>query len=365
MRPLCSPPRDLRRRASRPAGLASAAALAIATLVCPAQARAFCREVTTSPPKAYDPAANGCFTGSGESLPTLFWRNQCVGYSLQRNASRQVSLADATRVAEEAFAAWSGASCAQGGSPSILPSAFPAVSCNAVPSQEHNNPIIFHDDSWPYSDSSNAIGFTTLTVDLTTGDILGATIEINSANFTIVADPPAPTGAYDLASILTHEAGHFLGLAHSASASAVMNAFYKPGSNVLSADDVAGICAIYSPDGSRSTQNGSVAGMTCDPQPPEGFTDGCGALDAGSAVGFGGPPTTGDGQATSDGGGPATCTFNVLSCAVGAVGSRAPSSGAGLLVVVLAGGGIVRRSRRGKSPESTCALQRSYFFSFS
>jgi hypothetical protein len=346
MRLPSSPPRDLRRRASRGAGLASGAALAIAAPVWPAQAGAFCREVTASPPKAYDPAADGCFTGSGDSLPTLFWRNQCVGYSLQRNASRQVSLADATRVAGDAFAAWSGASCAQGGNPSILPSAFPAVSCDAVPSQEHNNPIIFHDDSWPYSDSANAIGFTTLTVDLTTGDILGAAIEINSANFTIVADPPAPTGAYDLASILTHEAGHFLGLAHSASESAVMYAFYKPGSTVLSADDAAGICAIYSPDGSRSTQNGAVAGMTCHPQPPEGFTDGCGSLDAGSSVGSGGPPTTDDGQAPADGGRPATCTFNVLSCAVNAVGARGRSRGAGLLVLVLVAGGVVRRSRR-------------------
>jgi Matrixin len=354
MRRPSSSPRDPRRPASRRAGVASAtalAAVAISALLWPSRARAFCREVTASPPKGYDPAADGCFTGSGGGLPTLFWRNQCVGYSLQRDASRQVSLADATRVAGDAFAAWSGASCAQGGNPSVLPSAFPPVSCDAVPSQEHNNPIIFHDDSWPYSDGANAIGFTTLTVDLTTGDILGAAIEINSANFTIVADPPAPTGAYDLESILTHEAGHFLGLAHSASPGAVMYAFYRPGSTVLSADDVAGICAIYSPDGSRSTQGGAVAGMTCNPQPPEGFTDGCGALDGGSAVGSGGPPTQppGDGQPTTDGGDPLTCTFNVLSCAVNAVGANGEAGGVGLPVLVFVAGGIARRSRRADS----------------
>jgi hypothetical protein len=332
---------------SRSAGARTGAILGIlggglATMSWAGHAGAYCREVTASPPAGYDPAQQGCYAGPG-SLPPLFWRNQCVGYSLQRNASKQISLADATSVAERAFTTWSSAACPGGGTPSILPTAFPPVTCNAVPSEAHNNPIIFRDDGWPYADTSNAIGYTTLTVYLSTGEILGATVEINSANYTIVANPPAPQGAYDLASILTHEAGHFLGLAHAADSTAVMNAFYKPGSTVLSPDDVAGICSIYSPDGSRSTQNGPASAMTCDSTPPNGFTDDCGSLDAGgSAVGAGG----GNAGTAGDGGDPpAPCAYSVLSCAVGhAAGSRDGRLAPFGVVVLL--GAIAARARR-------------------
>jgi MYXO-CTERM domain-containing protein len=64
-------------------------------------------------------------------------------------------------------------------------------------------------------------------------------------------EPPPPSGypynTYDLQAILTHEAGHFLGLAHSVDTSAIMYAFYSPGSIHLTPDDVAGICTIYPP----------------------------------------------------------------------------------------------------------------------
>ena len=116
------------------------------------------------------------------------------------------------------------------------------------------------DTSWPYDDAANAIGYTTLTVRIGTGEILGADIEINTANYVVVPDPPAPPMAYDLASILTHEAGHFLGLAHSADDTAVMYAFYKPGSSTLTNDDILGICSIYDPDGIRNTSDEAARG---------------------------------------------------------------------------------------------------------
>jgi hypothetical protein len=226
----------------------------------------------------------------------LFWRNQCVGYSLQKDASSQVSLAQATQVAAQAFAAWSGASCGAGNATIQAVDEGP-VDCGVV-GYVHDGPnqhvIVFRDDGWPYNDPNNALALTTITYDETTGEIYDADMEINSHDFTIVADAPATPPAYDLLSIFTHEAGHFLGLAHSTDSSAVMYTFYRPGSTSLTSDDVAGICSIYPADGTRSTSAGPVPSDACDPTPRHGFSSECSspAQDAGvdGDSGTGSPP---------------------------------------------------------------------------
>ena len=314
------------------------AALADAT-----PASAYCREVIESPPAGYDPVSQGCFLGNLEAgaAPPLFWRNQCVSFSVQENASNQISLSDAERVAAQAFAVWSAASCPGGGTPGILASAYPAVACDDVPSQGHNNTIIFRDEGWPYEDSANAIGYTTLTVyeqsvdGHVAGEILGADIEGNSANYTIVANGTPPSGAYDLASILTHETGHFLGMAHSADTSAVMYALYHPQSTVLTPDDIAGICSIYPADGSRTTAAGSVAATTCQPAPTLGFQSECGSLDAG--------------QVTAAITASVPCSDSLFGCSVSLTppSKRAGRTGYGLaeLALVVLGAGVLRRRR--------------------
>lgn len=61
------------------------------------------------------------------------------------------------------------------------------------------------------------------------------------------ADPAGPaSGRYGLEEVALHELGHCLGLDHSADASAVMYAYYS-GTNSLTADDAAGIAALYPP----------------------------------------------------------------------------------------------------------------------
>jgi hypothetical protein len=283
-------PRPARRPSSFvTSGVALTSALAMGLLA--GRAQAYCQEVTETPPANYNPTVQGCWAGSAPTAPTLFWRNWCMGYSLQENASRQITLAQARVAAAQAFATWEAAQCTNtvsptigdtgSGPPSFFVSELTPVSCDETPSQEHNNPIIFRDDSWPY-DTQNALGYTTLTVDLDTGEIFGATIEINtSPGHTIVPTSPPPAGSYDLPSILTHEAGHFLGLAHATTQQAVMYALYSPGSTSLQPDDVLGICNVYYPIGTRNTQSGPQAAESCNPAPRLGFLDGCGSIDSG------------------------------------------------------------------------------------
>src|SRR5690606_25980267 len=74
----------------------------------------------------------------------------------------------------------------------------------------------------------------------------------------------------DLHFVLTHEAGHVLGLAHSSVAGSWMAPGYSTElaqSGELHADDVAAICSLYPPDGNQAS---------CDPAPEGGPFRRCG-----------------------------------------------------------------------------------------
>ncbi len=255
----------------------------LACMLCLArQAGAFCRTISVPTAIGYDPAETGVCWAGGDAGPgiDLAWPARSrIAYSLVASpidggaeplASAQVSLADATRIAHLAFDAWAGTSDAgagplcSGGDPNsqaydngpVDPNVA-ATDCgltmacaNTVHDMTHL--IVFRDTVWPYDDPVNTLALTTVTYGVVTGTIYDADTEINTAKHMVTTEePPPPSGypynTYDLQAILTHEAGHFLGLAHSVDTSAIMYAFYSPGSIHLTPDDVAGICTIYPP----------------------------------------------------------------------------------------------------------------------
>jgi hypothetical protein len=145
---------------------------------------------------------------------------------------------------------------------------------------------MYRDDGWPYGNgdatsdvvNSNALALTTVTFNPKTGEMLDADVEINTADmhFTLT-DSPVEN---DLLSIVTHEAGHFLGLDHSISWDATMSPGYAVGSTSqrsLSLDDQAGICAIYPTP--RDTETRS----TCTPY--GGFSESCVVDGGGCSLG--------------------------------------------------------------------------------
>jgi hypothetical protein len=180
------------------------------------------------------------------------------------------------------------------------------VECDKVQyssDQGNQHVIVFYDKDWPYpEDTVNTLGLTTITFDPDTGEIYDADMAINSGpNIPLAVGDPVPDGGYDLQSIITHEAGHFLGMAHSPDPNATMYAQYEVGSTskrVLSTDDTAGICSIYAADGNRAVgasvaDGGVVAEGPCDPTPRHGWQSVC-AQPLGCGVDW--PATRGGGR---------------------------------------------------------------------
>jgi len=264
----------------------ASATLAIALLVllalAPARASAYCRTTTIPVVADFQPSTSKCWD-QGHSL---FWRNACVSYSVQRAASRQVTLTDARNTLSSAFTRWTGASCVTqglaGSRVSIDVRELGPVECGEVNYNQagpNQNVIVFRDDVWPHNDANNTLALTTVTFNPDTGEIFDADMEVNTHDQHVTLVDPVPEGGYDFASIVVHETGHFLGLAHSGDNRATMFASYVRGATAmrhLTSDDVAGICAVYRPDGTRSILDQQVTvAPQCDPTPRRGFTPSC------------------------------------------------------------------------------------------
>lgn len=260
----------------------AAAAMALSALA-PSQAQAFCRMWTCDKTKEdcpkTDPDNPLCQNGGDPARhKRLYWPQPCIGFSIQQDTSTvipgavDVRYALVEKIANTAFATWQNAKCSDGNPPSLAFADLGAVACRHQeynPKQGNANIIMFREDSWPYKDS-NAYAITTDTYNVESGEIYDADIEVNAHPLGGSITTGDTGVSVDLLSILTHEAGHFLGLGLSPDPNSAMYFDYKVGTTdhrVLGADDVAGVCAIY-----PSTRTNLPA---CDPTPRHGLATDC------------------------------------------------------------------------------------------
>ncbi len=140
--------------------------------------------------------------------------------------------------------------------------------------------IGWRESAWPYD--TNAIGVTTPQF---WRSITEADMEMNSVNFTWTTDSGrgSRVNAY---SIITHEAGHYYGLDHSAEESAIMYFAYSGGIGTIGTDDQNGICALYPGTGSDCATTGCPSGYECVAgtcSRPMGDGDTCSPCDTGDS----------------------------------------------------------------------------------
>ncbi len=112
-------------------------------------------------------------------------------------------------------------------------------------SNDSFNSVIFLSGS-NWHESAATLGLTLTTYITSTGEIVDADMEFNNA--TVVWDDTATNAtAYDYPSVILHEAGHFLGLNHSASSLTVMYyaVNYAEEKRALAAQDISDVQSTY------------------------------------------------------------------------------------------------------------------------
>jgi hypothetical protein len=123
-----------------------------------------------------------------------------------------------------------------------------------------------------WQDDPRAFAITNLRFNSRTGHILGADMLFNGGKDPFTrCDEDACAGGQgtDLPNVVTHEAGHFLGLAHSDDPESTMWHDAKADDTdkrSLEEDDRAGICAVYGPGvepGPPPSSQDPVAGILC------------------------------------------------------------------------------------------------------
>lgn len=266
-------------------GLRAALVLGSIALFTP-RVDAFCRTTTTT-------AEAGTCASDGAAL---FQPAQCLPYRLLNKDSPIIPNAVLSDKLTRAFRAWTapGSTCTPGLTTIELAPSDATEIAQANPSEEGQN-LIGVAPTWRHPDE--ALSLTTVTFDSTSGRILDADIELNGTAQWSFSDTVAP-GTSDLESVLVHEVGHMLGIAHSDDATAVMTRdFTAPVSErrTLAADDQAAVCAIYPNREQRLASSGLVASTACnlaagDPDAPCADPDishGCAVQPHTTTAGFG------------------------------------------------------------------------------
>lgn len=179
---------------------------------------------------------------SGTEQPFPFsWNQLEVSYQISETGSDDFADLE-TFIAEidASFGQWSSESCSE------FTFKFGGTAADLRHQVDEINWVGVVETDWPHS--SGAIAITTVTTQRD-GTIVDADMELNGAENTFaVVDETTMGDVYDVRNVVTHEAGHMLGLDHSVVFDSTMQ-FSSPPRQLkkrsLEDDDIEGLCTIY------------------------------------------------------------------------------------------------------------------------
>lgn len=224
--------------------------------------------------------AEPCVLASNhEGIYPLAWRRRCTSISVSgAMPPRDLTIEQVQAVLREAIQVWTSVDCGGGRRTGL--SVDVLVDTNACDRSAHHgdgrnvHSVVFVREGWVAErrHDGRAYAVTYVWHDPGSGEIYDADIEVNEerGRYAICPASGCTDGRLDLPNVLTHEMGHYFGLAHTPDdVLATMHASAPPGETIkrtLADDDIAGICTIYGP--------GSLP-ASCDPSPRGGLDLSC------------------------------------------------------------------------------------------
>ncbi|MBS2018264.1 MAG: matrixin family metalloprotease [Deltaproteobacteria bacterium] len=245
-------------------------------------ANAFCRSTTCVGATCSRDAA-GCVT---DGKPLVWGRGGPLTFRLHSKGTASLHVEEARAAIRAAFYRWSDVVCSDGRRTSLRFVEGELTDVDKPLDRRAPRPppfgVYFRDNGWPHADRDSAYAVTNVDFGMETGTIHYADIELNSALKRFVTDASARTSdglrtsndlrlvdeGVDLQTVVLHEVGHFIGLAHSSEPRSIMVSGLCDGGDrcvrdVVSArrlgdDDRAAVCALFPPD-ARSDESGRAS----------------------------------------------------------------------------------------------------------
>ena len=171
------------------------------------------------------------------------WVEGTVRYAVDVRGARDLPLPAAVDAVDRAFAAWRDAPGVAIGFVNDGVREGLALGFDEGEGAVNENAVLWSRDQWGYGEEALAV--TVTLYKRSSGQLIDADIYINEAHYGWGVGREAET---DLQNALTHEVGHFIGLAHSDVPEATMYASSPPGEiekRTLHADDLDGASFLY------------------------------------------------------------------------------------------------------------------------
>jgi uncharacterized protein (TIGR03382 family) len=259
-----------------------AAAALVVTLLVPASASAFCRSMTCNPKKdACEVDDRGCVTSG---VPVK-WGKTTLEYRFSSRGSALLVREEARAAIRDAFNRWSDTLC-DGRRTSLRFVEREDLADDKPLGKDTRGSepfgIYFRDLGWPYDTPDETLAQTNHIFGKTSGSIQYSDLEINTGARKFATTESGD--GVDLQAVMTHEAGHYIGLAHSVENESIMVKSYcevgdrcekgKVAARRLAPDDILAVCTLYPPDATAEAptadQPSSAGGCSSSPSRPVG-----------------------------------------------------------------------------------------------